>query len=119
MALMWGLFSHVRDHLHDRDRAKVALDFAELLFEQEKDLAIGFCVSLLSGVCQTDEQLTNAQYVALLTNTRLTGAMARVNREQGETDSLVNYLAERPKLSAAVAQAMSQEADTNTEEVCL
>jgi len=119
MALMWGLFSHVRDQLHDRDRAKVALDFAELLIEQEKDLAIGFCVSLLSGACQADEQLTNAQYVALLTNTRLTAAMARVNSEEGKTDSLVNYLAERPKLSRAVAQAMSQEADTNVEEVCL
>jgi len=116
---MWGLFSHVRDQLHDRDRAKVALDFAELLIEQEKDLAIGFCVSLLSGACQADEQLTSAQYVALLTNTRLTAAMARVNSEEGETNSLVNYLAERPKLSRAVAQAMSQEADANVEEVCL
>ena len=45
--------------------------------------------------------------------------MARVNSEEGETNSLVNYLAERPKLSRAVAQAMSQEADANVEEVCL
>jgi len=115
MALMWGLASYAKGSIDDEKIAEVVLDFAELLFAQEKDLAIGFCTTLISEVGADRERLPRAQELALLQNTRLVAAVARVNREQQNSPLFIDHLAARPQLAKAVAEAMSTDPVANEE----
>lgn len=115
MALMFGLASYAKDSIDDEEIAEVVLDFAELLFAHEKDLAIGFCTTLISEVGVDRERLPHAQEVALLQNTRLVAAVARVNREQQNRPLFIDHLAARPQLAKAVAEAMSTAPVANEE----
>lgn len=109
MALMWGLVSYARDSLHDEGIAEVVLDFAELIFAQEKDLAIGFCAALVSAVAPGQVRLPHAQALALLMNPRLGSAVAQVNHCQNREPRFIDRLTARPELALAVAEAMALE----------
>lgn len=118
MALMWGIVSWAQaGSLHDRTRAEVVLDFLELMLAQEKDLAVGFCTKLIEANA-THHPLPCAQHLALLQNPRLSAAVVRVNREQQQDPTFLDYLVARPTLAGAVAQALSLK-PTNIEEVSL
>lgn len=115
MALMWGLASYAKDSIDDQKIAEIVLDFAELLFAEEKDLAIGFCTTLISVVGANRQNLPHAQELALLQNPRLGAAVARVNREQEDKPVFIDHLAARPQLAKAVAKAMSVVSSANEE----
>ncbi len=117
MALMWGLVSHVKRQIQDEKIAEIVLDFAELLFADEKDLAIALCSSLISELQPGRTRVSPAQELALLANPRLAAAVARVNREWNQTPEFIDHLVARPQLASAVARAMSITSETK-DEVC-
>jgi hypothetical protein len=95
--------------------AAVVLDFAELLFAEEKDLAVGFCTTLIAAATQDKSGWSPQEGLALLLNPRLGAAVARVNRAEKNPPTFIDQLVRRPQLAKAVAQAMSVESRVSEE----
>ncbi len=106
-ALMRGLASHAKNSLADEKTARVVLDFAELLLESDKDLAIALCAMLVGEVESDEKELPVEQQLALLQNPRLGTAVSEIQREEGSSMHFIEQLAKRPALARRVASAMS------------